>query len=115
MHEYSIVQALFGRVEQSVQPYPVTRIRKVRVRLGALSGVDGALLRAAYDMCSPGTRCDGAVLEIEEVPARWQCRACGRDGPQGQRLSCASCGSPLALVEGDEILLETIDLEVNDV
>lgn len=115
MHEYSIVQALLGRVEESVKAYDVARIRNLRIRIGALSGVDGGLLRSAYELCAPGTFCDGASLEIEEVPARWGCPTCGRDARAGERLSCASCGSPLRLVEGDEIVLEKIDLEVNDV
>lgn len=115
MHEYSIVQSLLGRVEESIRPYDVARIRALRVRIGALSGVDAELLRTAYELCAPGTRCEGAALEIEEVPVRWWCPRCGHEGLEGQRLACAACGVPLALVEGDEILLEKIDLEVNDV
>jgi hydrogenase nickel incorporation protein HypA/HybF len=115
MHEYSIVQSLLGRVEQSIRAYDVAAVRALRLRIGALSGVDGNLLRTAYEMCTPGTLCEGAALEIEEVPARWQCPRCGANPSAGQRLACASCGTGLALVEGDEIVLEKIDLEVNDV
>jgi hydrogenase nickel incorporation protein HypA/HybF len=115
MHEYSVVQALLGRVQQSIHGYDVVGIRRLCVRIGALSGVDGELLKSAYEFCAPGTCCEGAALEIEQVPARWQCSRCGRDGPEGQRLACASCGVPLTLVAGDEIVLEKIDVEVNDV
>lgn len=115
MHEYSIVQSLLGRVEESMKPYEVVAVRRLRVRLGALSGVDPGLLRTAFELCTPGTRCAQAELEIEEVPVRWRCPKCGRDGAEGQRLSCVSCGLPLTLATGDEIVLETIDLEVQDV
>jgi len=115
MHEYSIVQALLRRVEDSIQTYDVSAVRRLRVRIGALSGVDGSLLRTAYELCTPGTCCAGAALDIEDVPARWRCPRCEADTPQGQRLACPSCGGRVALVEGDEIMLEKIDLEVNDV
>ena len=115
MHEYSIVQSLLGRVEESVRGYDVSAVRRLRLRIGALSGVDGALLRTAYELCTPGTFCEGAALEIEDVPARWRCPRCEQDMPQGQRLACSSCGGAVTLVEGDEIVLEKIDLEVNDV
>jgi hydrogenase nickel incorporation protein HypA/HybF len=115
MHEYSIVQSLLGRVQESIRAYDVAAVRGLRVRIGALSGVDPGLLRTAYELCVPGTFCEGATLEIEEVPVRWRCPACGLDAADGQTLTCASCGVALALMEGEEIVLEKIDLEVNDV
>lgn len=115
MHEYSVVQSLLGRVRESLSAYDVVRIRALRVRIGALSGVDSELLRTAYDLCAPGSCCDGARLEIEHVPVRWRCPSCERDGEEGQSLTCRSCGAALALAAGDEIVLEKIDVEVNDV
>lgn len=115
MHEYSIVQSLLGRVEACVREYEVSAIRRLKLRIGELSGVDAGLLRTAYDMSIPGTICEGAALEIHDVPARWRCPRCEQDAPKGQRLACATCGGVVRLVEGDEILLETIDLEVGDV
>lgn len=115
MHEYSIVQSLLGRVRESIGAYDVVAVRGLRLRIGSLSGVDPGLLRTAYDLCIPGTFCEGARLEIEEVPVRWRCPGCGGGHTEGQPLTCASCGVPLVLVEGDEIVLEKVDLEVNDV
>jgi hydrogenase nickel incorporation protein HypA/HybF len=96
VHEYSIVQSLLNRVQDSLRGYDVRSVRRLRLRLGELSGVDAGLLRTAYDMCAPGSICDGAVLEIG-------------------RLACPACGGGVRLLEGDEIVLETIDLEVENV
>ena len=115
MHEYSIVQSLLNRVQDSLRGYDVRSVRTLRLRLGELSGVDGGLLRTAYELCTPGTLCDGAELVIEAVPARWQCPRCDRETPAGERLACPSCGGSVRLVEGDEIVLEKIDLEVENV
>jgi hydrogenase nickel incorporation protein HypA/HybF len=115
MHEYSIVRSLLDRVEASVRGYDVSAVRALHVTVGALSGVDAGLLRTAYELCIPGTMCAGAELDVVEVPARWRCSRCGRDRADGERLTCAACGTPMTLDAGDEIVLEKIDLEVNDV
>ena len=115
MHEYSIVQSLLSRVHASLRQYDVRSVRRLRLRLGELSGVDAGLLRTAYDLCAPGSICDGAELEIQPVPAQWRCPRCDRDAPPGGRLSCPGCGCAVRLHEGDEIVLETIDVEVENV
>jgi hydrogenase nickel incorporation protein HypA/HybF len=115
MHEYSIVQSLLKRVQESLGAYQVRGVRGLRLRVGELSGVDAGLLRTAYELCVPGTLCAGAELRIEEVPARWQCPRCEREVAVGERLACPDCGVGVRLVQGDEILLETIDVEVEHV
>lgn len=115
MHEYSIVSSLVGRVEDAVKGYRVNAVRWLSVRIGELSGVDAGLLRTAYDMCAPGTLLKGAELRITQVAARWGCPRCNRDLPRGERLACDACGAGARLIEGDEIVLERIELEVDDV
>lgn len=113
MHEYSIVQALIGQVEQQVRGRG--EVRCVRVRLGELSGVDPALLATAYETFKPETLCAQASLELTSAPAHWKCGSCGRGIARGERLQCPLCGLPARMVSGDEIVLEQIDLEVPDV
>jgi hydrogenase nickel incorporation protein HypA/HybF len=115
VHEYSVVESLLDRVRESARGYHVRRVRRLRLRLGALSGVDAGLLRTAYDLCAPGTFCDGAELQIEAVAPRWRCSSCGQDSQPVERLICAACGGGVTLLEGDEIVLEKVDLEVEDV
>ena len=114
MHEYSIVQSLLGRVAQSARGYDVAAVRRLTVRIGALSGVDSELLRTAYELCAPGTLCAGAELVIRDVAARWRCPACERDAAAGERLACPACGGVVKLVEGDEIILDSVELEVKE-
>jgi hydrogenase nickel incorporation protein HypA/HybF len=112
MHEYSIVQALVDRVEREAQAHAAAGVRLVRVRLGTMSGVERELLQTAYDTFRAGTVCAAAALEIESVEARWACSRCGAPIGMGERLFCATCGVPGRLVQGDEILLDRIELEV---
>lgn len=112
MHEYSIVQALMDRVESEAAARGATAVDRVVVRIGELSGVEIELLRTAYLTFRERTICERAPLEIAEVAAEWSCRACGAPIARGAALTCAACGGPGRLRQGDEILLERIEMEV---
>jgi hydrogenase nickel incorporation protein HypA/HybF len=112
MHEYSVARALLDRIEREAPKHGDGAVRRVRVRLGELSGVDGALLRTAFEWCRQGTRCADAPLDIEDQEARWSCSRCGARIARGARLTCAGCGQPARLTCGDEILLVAIEMEV---
>lgn len=114
MHEYSIGRALIDRVEAEAAARGAAAVRSVSVRIGELSGVDVALLETAYRTLAAGTMCERSAIEVATVPARWACRVCGREvGPRGP-LRCARCDGPVALQQGDEILLERIELDVEE-
>jgi hydrogenase nickel incorporation protein HypA/HybF len=112
MHEYSIVQAMFEQIESTARSRGAVAVRRVRVRIGELSGVDPALLRTAYDTFRVRTICEEAPLELEQVPATWTCPAAHGDLARGRPLTCPSCGRPGRLAAGDEIVLEQLELEV---
>jgi Zn finger protein HypA/HybF involved in hydrogenase expression len=86
----------------------------VSVRIGELSGVDAGLLATAYETLAGGTVCERSVLQVSAVPARWTCRACGRAIEKGGPLRCAVCQGPAVLLEGDEITLARIEMDVED-
>jgi len=112
MHEYSIIQALMGRVEAEARAHGASAVVRLRVRIGELSGVEPELLSSAYSMWCEGTICDASKLEIVRVPAAWACPECQRPIPRGERLRCASCEVPARLRQGDEIFLDRIEMEV---
>jgi hydrogenase nickel incorporation protein HypA/HybF len=112
MHEYSIVQALLERVDAEAGRRGATAVHKIAVRIGELSGVDVGLLLTAYDIVRVRTICERADLEVEAVPAAWQCPRCGQPVARGGLLRCASCARPAQLAAGGEILLDRIDMEV---
>lgn len=112
MHEYSIVQALVEKVEAEAAARGAVAVERVHVTIGELSGVDIELLLTAYLTFRDRTICERAPLEIRAVPARWRCAACRAPIARGAVLRCPGCGGAAALAEGDEILLERLELEV---
>lgn len=112
MHEYSLVQAMFDRIDETARAHAAQRVRRVRVRVGQAAGVEIALFRTAYELCREGTMCAEAEMDIEEVPERWECPKGHGPLAPGTGLRCAECGSPARLTSGDEIILDRLELEV---
>jgi hydrogenase nickel incorporation protein HypA/HybF len=50
MHEYSIVQSLFDRIDEQAEAHGAQSVTRVRLRIGSLSGVEVELLESAYDL-----------------------------------------------------------------
>jgi len=112
VHEYSIIQALLERVEHEAHARGALSVSRLAVRIGELSGVEQRLLETAYETFRERTLCENAALDVTFVPARWGCPACGVDIPSGAVLSCRDCGSAARLVQGEEIMLDRIEMEV---
>jgi len=112
MHEYSIVSALMERVEAEARAHGATDVRRIRVTIGELSGVEPELLATAFETFRDGTLCANTKLEIERIEAGWVCPQCGGKIPRGEVLTCGTCRVPAKLQGGDEIILERIEMEV---
>jgi hydrogenase nickel incorporation protein HypA/HybF len=115
MHEYSIVSALVERAESEARAHHARRIDRLHVRIGALSGVDPQLLMTAFTLFQSGALLRDTELVLRKVEASWKCGACGAPIARGSVLRCPRCASPARLTEGDEIVLDRIEMEVSDV
>jgi hydrogenase nickel incorporation protein HypA/HybF len=112
VHEYSIVEALLARVDKEARARGATAVHRLTVRIGELSGVEIDLLAAAFATFRDGTICAEADFDVMPVAAVWTCPACGGPIERGSMLQCRACGVPARLSQGDEILLDRIELEV---
>jgi len=112
MHELSVCAALLDQVARLAGEHGASAVSKVSLRVGPLSGIEPALLRAAYLEARRGTAAHAAELVIEAVPLRVACLRCGAQGEASlARLDCARCGSAhTRLLSGDEMLLDGVDL-----
>jgi hydrogenase nickel incorporation protein HypA/HybF len=111
MHEYSLVQALLARVEATADAHGATTVHRIRLRIGELSGVESELFGYAFEMARRGTKSAAAELEVVPVKARWVCPQCDQPIEAGAVLRCQECQVPARLVEGDELLLEQIEMD----
>jgi len=114
MHEYSLVRAMADQVEHHARTHNAASVRRVAVRIGALSGVEPELFATAFTLCQEGVLAE-AELEIRRSEAVWACPKCSAAIPAGAVLRCPGCQVPARLVTGDEIVLEQIEMEVAEV
>ncbi len=92
------------------------RVNRIHVRLGVLSALTRALY-VSFRSASRGTSCEGAVLDIEEVPLTVHCRVCdGVKTPSGPyNFRCPDCGRATPeVVTGREMQLVSIVLGEGD-
>jgi hydrogenase nickel incorporation protein HypA/HybF len=113
MHEVGIMQRVFEIAFVHLGQEKATRIRRLRLRVGGLSGVIPEALQFAFDALKKDTPAAEASLEVDYVPVRLVCLQCGLDfGADDSTDLCPTCGSPHATVQqGRE--LDVVSLEVS--
>ena len=113
MHEFSLARACLAAVEEAARAEGARRVRAIRLRVGILRAVVPDALRFAFEVLGRGTAAEGAAIEIELVPARGSCRACG--GTFSLRefaIECPGCGAlALDLDGGDLLQVDSIDVD----
>ncbi|AGA91288.1 hydrogenase nickel insertion protein HypA [Thioflavicoccus mobilis 8321] len=112
MHELSICLSLIEQVQQIAKDHGATRVDRILLQIGPLSGVEPALLESAYPMAATGTLSAQAELVIETMPVRVRCNDCGQETEvKPNRLLCGACGGyHTKLLSGTEMLLANLEL-----
>ncbi|MEW5886656.1 MAG: hydrogenase maturation nickel metallochaperone HypA [Pseudomonadota bacterium] len=114
MHEASLAGGVLQLVDDCAQREGFARVLELRLEVGQLAGVDVAALRFALDCIAPGTRLEGARIELLETPGQAWCLGCSTRVPIAQRGDpCPVCSSyQLEPTGGME--LRVLDLQVSD-
>ena len=116
MHELTITQSMLDLALEQAKQNNATRIQKVSVTIGAMSGVVDECVRFYFALLSEGSIAEGAELAISSIPATARCRRCGtRFEIHGMDWICPMCGkAQIEIVGGKELYLESIEVEGED-
>ncbi len=109
MHEFGIMENLLRDAAAAAGGAP---LRRLKVKVGPLSGVLAETLRFAFEALSPGTSAEGACLDLTETRPQFRCPDCGMvyETPVGF-YRCPECGSASGeLLSGNEMELESIEV-----
>jgi hydrogenase nickel incorporation protein HypA/HybF len=69
-------------------------------------------LELAFAVAARDTGCEGARLEQALVAARLSCPSCAAEWmPEEPDFRCRSCGGPAVVVGGNELQMESIEVE----
>jgi hydrogenase nickel incorporation protein HypA/HybF len=112
MHELAICQEMLSLVSRIAAERGATRIDRIVVIIGPLSGIEIPLLQRAFSVARAGTPAANAALESEICGVRVRCRKCGAtSGASVNKLTCGRCGNwRVDVQQGDEMLLKTVEL-----
>ncbi|MEA3497808.1 MAG: hydrogenase maturation nickel metallochaperone HypA [Campylobacterota bacterium] len=113
MHEYSIVQSLIDSCEEHLKENGATKVTKVVVKIGVLSGVEPYLLESAFDMFKDDTVCEGALLVLNIQKVAIVCNSCKIEQElEKNEFVCPLCGSyDIKVLDGEEMFLMSLDIE----
>ncbi|MBI1283412.1 MAG: hydrogenase nickel incorporation protein HypA [Thiobacillus sp.] len=113
MHELAVAQALVEQVDAVIRQHGATHASLIRVRIGPLAGVVPELLASAFPLAAAGSRMEHAELDLVAAPVRVRCQTCGVETEAAMNsLICGACGDwHTQVISGDELLLESIELE----
>jgi len=112
MHETAIVEGLMRILEQQAERHGVAGVSRVNLKVGRLRAVEPRQLVACFEMFAEGTRAEGAVLAIDEVPVRARCKACGMEFEVPRyRFECPGCGGgDVEVIAGQELYIESFEV-----
>jgi hydrogenase nickel incorporation protein HypA/HybF len=113
MHELGIAESALDMALAQATAAGATRVLRLVIRVGTLSGVDPEALRFAFTAILPGTPAEGAALQIDSVTALAYCPDCQQDfvPDTNHFFECPTCGRLSATVkQGRE--LDLVRLEI---
>lgn len=115
MHELSVCMSLLSQVKRLCVEHKATRVHRIKLQIGPLSGVEATLLQHAYPIAAAGSVAEKADLEIETLPVTVKCHQCGSiSETQTNKLICKQCGNwQVQLLSGDELLLASLEFDVD--
>ena len=116
VHELGLATEIVRLLEDQRRQRGFTRVNIVRLRAGALSGVDGHALQLAFQIAREGSCAAGAALQLEQREMTLLCRQCGQTaGPAdrgGGPDTCPACQSGELVIQGEEGI-DVVSIEVD--
>jgi hydrogenase nickel incorporation protein HypA/HybF len=81
MHEMALAEAVVAAAVETAEKHGISRITRIEVRVGELQQIERETFRFAIEAVIPAEepRLAGAVLDVQDDPAAFLCRRCGRD------------------------------------
>lgn len=113
MHEYSIVQSLLDSCDENAAQNKATKVTKVVIKIGVMSGVEPELLKTAFDTFKEKTICEEAELIINIQPILIRCNNCLNESILKKiQYCCPTCKSTeLDVLDGENMYLMQLELE----
>ncbi|MFH1342684.1 MAG: hydrogenase maturation nickel metallochaperone HypA [Pseudomonadota bacterium] len=112
MHEMAICESIRGILEEEAARQAFSKVDRVCLEIGRLSGVEVEALKFGFDVVMRGSPAENARLEIVETPGRAWCMPCGQSITIAARYEpCPACGShQMQVTGGDEMKIRELEV-----
>lgn len=113
MHELGIAASILETVQAEAERRPGSRITKVGVKIGELSGVDVDALQFGFEALTKDTDWEPLVLAIEPVPRMQRCPKCGLEFRMTEYdPQCPGCGEFMTeCISGEQLDIAYMEVE----
>jgi hydrogenase nickel incorporation protein HypA/HybF len=113
VHEMALTQSLVELIEGEGRKQGFSRVRVVRLEIGALGGVDAEAMRFCFDVVAKGAIVEGAELDISLKPGEGWCLDCAKPVEVFERFgACPECGRyHVQVAAGDDLRLKELEVE----
>ncbi|WP_319531241.1 hydrogenase maturation nickel metallochaperone HypA [uncultured Cohaesibacter sp.] len=113
MHEMSICEGILQVIEDQAAKQAFSRVKKVRLEIGPLAGVEMEALMFSYDVVCRNSIADGSELDVIKLPVSAWCMQCSKPTEVAARYdACPDCGSyQVEITGGDELRIKDMEVE----
>lgn len=113
MHEMALTESLVDLIEDEGRKQGFTRVRVVRLEIGALGCVDAEAIRFCFDAVARGAIVEGARLDIIAVAGEGWCLDCSKTVPVRERFGpCPECGGyHVQVTAGEDMRVKELEVE----
>jgi hydrogenase nickel incorporation protein HypA/HybF len=118
MHEISLIESMLSIIREERQKHGFTRIIRVKVVNGALSGAVTDALQFGWECLTQEGDLQGVTLEVVDAPLVVTCGECGtRFTPEDAHyMPCPACGEILGhdIESGKELYIDEIEADTEE-
>lgn len=113
MHEMSLTESVVEILQDEARRQGYSRVKKVWLEIGVLSGVEPEAMEFCFDVVTRGTLAEGAHLEIIRAPGQGWCLDCEKTVALSERFgACPECGGyKVQMTGGDEMRVKELEVE----
>lgn len=113
MHELAITEAIVRSAVPKAQAAGAKRIITIKLKLGALSDIVPSYIEYYLQYAAKGTIAEGSKIQVETIPVRIKCFACGQESElERHTYKCPVCSSDeFKVIQGREYFIDSLEVE----
>ena len=110
MHEMSITEDILRIVSEHAAGADATNVTEIQIVIGELASFIDNSIQFYFDILSPGTVAEGAILNFRRIKTRFRCRQCEKEFmPENKNWICPYCSALGGdIIAGKEFYIESI-------